>query len=299
MTNTIRKPMLAAPVRPEKGESLDQLTYPLVASGKYDGIRCVIHDGTPLSRSLKEIPNRHINTLLTDRRLANLDGELMTGGHGDPFDTGPIMRREGNPDFTYYVFDDFTQPHTAYIRRITAYRQRIAELDLPWLVAVRTQIVRCREELNDFTDQCLLDGLEGSMVRNPAGAYKFGRATFKEQLLTKIKPMEDAEGTISGFEEEMENTNEKTTNELGRGKRSSHQSGMIPKGTLGKLVLNTAEFGEIRIAGFTDAFAKEVWNNRPAFLGKLATYRFQRIGMKDKPRIAVFKGIRHPHDISA
>jgi DNA ligase-1 len=293
------KPMLAAPIRPEKGESIDLLQFPLIASGKYDGIRCVVLDGLPKSRSLKPIPNRHITKLLSDPRLTGLDGELMTGGHGQPFETGDIMRADGTPDFTFYVFDDFTKPSDPYLRRIMSYTQRVAALqeEMPWLVPVGTRTVRSRAELDDFTTLCLEQGLEGSMVRKTAGAYKHGRATFKEQLLTKIKPMEDAEGTITGFEEEMENTNAKTVNELGRGKRSSHQAGMKPKGTLGKLVLETEEFGEIRIAGFTAAFAQEVWNNRPAFLGKLATYRFQRIGMKDKPRIAVFKSIRHPNDL--
>lgn len=296
----IRKPMLAAPVRPEKGETLDLLTYPLIASGKYDGIRCVNHDGVPLSRSLKTIPNRHITKLLTDKRLMNLDGELMTGGNGQPFETGDIMRGEGTPAFTYYVFDDFTNPLTAYTRRIRAYRERVSALseEMPWMVAVKTQVVESRADLDAFTTLCLEKGLEGSMVRVPTGCYKFGRATFREQLLTKVKPMEDAEGIIIGFEEEMENTNEKKVNELGRGKRSSHKAGMVPKGTLGKLVLMTEEFGEIRIAGFTDAKAQEIWNNRPAYLGQIATFRFQRIGMKDKPRIAVFKTLRHPDDIS-
>lgn len=296
----IRKPMLAASVRPEKGESLDQLSYPLIASGKYDGIRCVNHDGEPYSRSLKQIPNRHITKLLTDKRLMNLDGELMTGGNGQPFETGDIMRGSGTPDFTYYIFDDFTNPLTAYTRRVRSYRERVHALsdEMPWLVAVQTQVVESREDLDAFTTQCLEAGLEGSMVRVATGCYKFGRSTFKEQLLTKVKPMEDAEGVIIGFEEEMENTNEKKINELGRGKRSSHKAGMVPKGTLGKLVLMTEEFGEIRIAGFTDAKAQEIWNNRPAFLGQIATFRFQRIGMKDKPRIAVWKSIRHADDMS-
>jgi DNA ligase-1 len=260
----------------------------------------VNHDGEPKSRSLKRIPNRHITTCLSDKRLANLDGELMTGGAGEPFDTGPIMREHGIPDFTYYVFDDFTNPLSPYTRRIRAYRQRVAELadEMPWLVAVQTTVIESANDLSLYVERCLADGLEGAIVRLPIGPYKFGRATFKEQFMNKIKPMEDAEGVIIGFEEEMANTNQRVTNELGRSKRSSHKAGKVPKGTLGKLVLRTEEFGDVKVAGFTDAKAKEIWDNRPAFLGLLATYRFQRIGMKDKPRIAVFKGIRHPDDTS-
>lgn len=293
--------MLAAPIRPEKGESLSLLQYPLIASGKYDGIRCVNHDGVPLSRSLKTIPNRHITRLLTDKRLINLDGELMTGGNGQPFETGDIMRGEGTPDFKYFVFDDFTNPLIAYTRRIRAYRERVAELtaEMPWLIAVKTQVVECEADLAAFTELCLAEGLEGAMVRSATGGYKFGRATFKEMLLTKVKPMEDQEAKVIGFEEQMENTNEKTVNELGRGKRSSHKAGKVEKGTLGALILTNEEFGEFRCGtGMDDALRLKIWNDQAAHLGKLVTFRFQRIGMKDKPRCPAFKGFRHADDIS-
>lgn len=293
------KPMLAASVREDKGQSLEDIQYPVIASGKYDGIRSVNPNGIPKSRTLKPIPNRYVTKCLTHPGLIGLDGELMTGGEGEPFNTGPIMREDGKPDFTYYVFDDFTEPLAPYVERIESYEARVKRLrkEIPQLVAVETKIIRCYEELSDFTAHCLSIGLEGSMVRTPSGPYKFGRSTFKEGWLIKVKPMEDGEGKVIGFEEEMENTNEKTTNELGRSKRSSHKAGKVPKGTLGKLILMTKEFGEVRVAGFTDALAKHIWQNRPKYLGAIVTYRFQRVGMKDKPRIPVFKGFRHIHDL--
>jgi DNA ligase-1 len=298
----IRKPMLAASVRKDKGESLSQITFPQIASGKYDGIRCVNHDGVPLSRSLKPIPNRHITSLLTDKRLVNLDGELMTGGNGQPFDTGPIMRGEGQPDFRFYVFDDFTNPINPYVHRVRAYRERVTELasEMPWLIAVKTQVVESEADLAAFTELCLAEGLEGAMIRSANGCYKFGRSTFKEQLLTKVKPMEDAEATVVGFEEQMENTNERKINELGRSKRSSHKSGKVSKLTLGALILHNEEFGEFRCGtGMDDALRLKIWNDMPTYFGETVTFRFQRIGMKDKPRIPSFKTFRHDNDMSS
>ncbi len=43
------KPMLSASLRKDKGESLDDLVYPLVASPKIDGIRCLITNGEAVS----------------------------------------------------------------------------------------------------------------------------------------------------------------------------------------------------------------------------------------------------------
>lgn len=48
-------PMLATAV-----ENLDVLKYPVLVSPKLDGIRCLIIDGVAMSRSLKPIPNKHV-----------------------------------------------------------------------------------------------------------------------------------------------------------------------------------------------------------------------------------------------
>ena len=50
------KPMLL----PRETPDLDKLQYPIIASAKLDGIRCLIKDGVALSRTLKPIPNKSI-----------------------------------------------------------------------------------------------------------------------------------------------------------------------------------------------------------------------------------------------
>ena len=116
--------------------------------------------------------------------------------------------------------------------------------------------------------------------------------------MIKVKPMEDAEARIIGFEEQEENTNEKQTNELGRSKRSSCKAGKVGKGTLGSLIVTNTEFGDFNVGtGMDDALRQKIWDNREAYLGKIITFRFQRIGTKDKPRIPAFKGLRHKDDL--
>jgi DNA ligase-1 len=295
------KPMLAAPIRPEKGESLAGLRFPVIASPKIDGIRCLVIDEVPHSRSLKPIPNRHVAGLLRNSLLNCLDGELLIGD-GSDFQsvTSGIMSRDGEPDFTYHVFDHFASPNDPYEKRIGELHGVVsaAMRRLPFVRLVRTEFIRDLTELEDFTEKCLSEGYEGAMVRNPLGPYKFGRATFKEGYLTKVKPFEDDEATVVGFEEQLENRNESTTNELGRTARSSHQANLFPKGTLGALVLNHPAFGEFNIGtGFDSALRQKVWNNRSAYLGKQVKFRYQTAGMKDKPRIPSFKGFRHTDDL--
>lgn len=65
------KPMLG------KDADFNKLRFPLLASPKLDGVRAIIINGVVMSRSLKPIPNKHIQTLFADCEY--LDGELIVG----------------------------------------------------------------------------------------------------------------------------------------------------------------------------------------------------------------------------
>jgi DNA ligase-1 len=49
------------------------LKFPLLASAKIDGVRALVKDGKVLSRSLKPIPNRHVQEMFGS--LEGADGE--------------------------------------------------------------------------------------------------------------------------------------------------------------------------------------------------------------------------------
>ena len=78
------KPMLA-----ETCEDADRaaLPFPLYATPKIDGLRCLVIDGVATSRSLKPIPNRFVQSVLGTHLLDGLDGELVVG-----LDTGAFER---------------------------------------------------------------------------------------------------------------------------------------------------------------------------------------------------------------
>ena len=99
------KPMLAA-----KLEDPSRLKFPVLVTPKIDGIRCVITDEGPRTRSLKEIPNRHIMHQLSTLPKW-LDGELTVGDKF--FDcTSGIMSEDGRPDFKFWIFDTVSPQHT-------------------------------------------------------------------------------------------------------------------------------------------------------------------------------------------
>jgi len=278
------KPMLAAAV-----EDVATLRYPLVATPKIDGIRCVIWEGRVLARSLKPIPNVFVRESLAGAP-EGLDGELIVGATFQSTTSG-VMSHTGNPDFTFWVFDLISDlPYEARLAALDALPLPARVERVPWVW------VRSPEELLAYEAQCLDLGFEGVCLRTPKSPYKFGRSTLREGYLLKLKRFEDAEAVVVGFEEQMRNENALQVNELGYAKRSSAQEGLVGKGTLGKLVV---EKDGVRFGigtGFTDAQRAEVWANRGKYLGAIVRYKSQPYGVKDAPRLPVFLGWRDPKD---
>ena len=63
------KPMLAAP------SDGNDLKYPIMVSPKLDGVRAIIIDGVVMSRSLKPIPNKYVQSLFGLEKFNGFDGE--------------------------------------------------------------------------------------------------------------------------------------------------------------------------------------------------------------------------------
>jgi DNA ligase-1 len=127
----------------------------------------------------------------------------------------------------------------------------------------------------------------------------------REGYLLKRKPFKDSEAIIVGFEEQMENANEAEQDAFGRTKRSKHLEGMIPKDTLGKFLVREIgetpwldrEFAIGTGEGLTQDLRKEIWDNQSKYLGKIVTYKYQPHGIKDLPRLPIWKGFRDKRDL--
>lgn len=298
------KPMLAATI-----DDVAKLKFPLLASPKLDGIRCLIIDGVPHSRNLKPIQNLYIRSML--HGLGGLDGELIVGDPkaDDCFNrsTSGVMSRDGEPKFQFYVFDvwDHT-PGLQFEDRLKLAKTSLATGDgkpHPFCRHVTHKKVKSAEELLAYETQMLLAGFEGVMVRDPTGPYKEGRATLREGYLSKLKRFADGEAEIIGFVEQQRNDNEKTEDELGRAKRSSAKAGKVGKGTLGALEVRDIDSGvEFEIGtGFDDALRQQIWDTRfngpmSSWLNRVIKYKHQPVGAVDKPRFPVYLGVRDLRD---
>jgi DNA ligase-1 len=289
------KPMLASPV---KGD----ITFPVLASPKIDGIRCLIIGGVAVSRSLKPIRNPHVQAMIGHGKWDGLDGELVVGSPTDPNcmqnTTHGVMSGSGEPDFKFHVFDDFTNQTHGFGQRLYDAHIRIRSHDV-FLAKVAHRNVADQDELDEYEAACLEEGYEGVMVRSLDGPYKQGRATAKQGYLLKVKRFVDSEAVITGIEELMRNENEAKKNLLGRTERSTAKDGLVGGGVLGNLVVRDLETDiEFRIGtGFTAAQREEFWSQD--LTGRIVTYKhFANAGVKDAPRFPVFKAFRDPEDMS-
>ena len=293
------KPLLAVQCE------LDQLKYPLYASPKLDGVRGVVIDGVLHSRSLKTFPNAFVQERFSRREYSGLDGELILGSPTakDVFrvTSGACQRHAGEPDMKFYVFDRFDHlgGFEDRFHSIPGLVDEHHDGGLPNVVYVEQMLVHTENSLLEYEGQCLAEGYEGLILRSPGGHYKFGRSTLKEGIMLKLKRFTDGEAEILEVIEEMENTNEKVTNELGRSKRSSHAIGMVPKGVAGGFRVRDIISGVVFDVGtgLTDADSAFFWANRSEAVGKILKYKSFEVGIKDKPRFPVFLGLRERWDL--
>jgi DNA ligase-1 len=288
------RPLLAA-----KAEisSID-FTEGVLISRKLDGIRVLGMSGKAMTRSMKELPNRYIQSVFASGVYDGLDGEIIVGPPNatDVFrvTNSAVMSRDGEPDFTYHVFDRWDMPQHGFQDRYNG----LHELNLNRVRVVPHITVHDLTGLDEMEAQWLAEGYEGVMGRSLTGGYKQGRSTMNEGILWKLKRFADHEYEVIGFEELMHNDNEATINELGHTQRSSHMENKRGGGVLGALVLRHPEAGVFRCGtGFTAADRAEIWANRNSYLGRMAKIKHFEIGVKDLPRFPVWLGFRAEEDM--
>lgn len=282
------KPMLAVKA------NMKRITYPVLATPKLDGIRCLIVKGEAVSRTLKPIPNDFIRYSL--RGLPSFDGELMLHGNHDYNEIqSAVMNRKGEPDFHYKVFDYWDSP-LGYESRLNLVTTATSH---PRVFPILP--IECRDEafLLSYLARTLEWGMEGVMIRQPDSPYKFGRSTVKEGFLLKIKKFQDDEGPLVRVVEKMNNVNPMTRDATGKAIRSSHRKGKVKAGTAGKVVIL---WGGMDVSlgfgpGFNDKEKYALWKARHLFKGKIVKFSYQGVSKNGMPRFPKMLGFRHGQDL--
>lgn len=288
-------------------DEVSSLRYPLLASPKLDGIRATVQNGVVLSRNLKPIRNRHVQSLFGNKKYEGLDGELIVGPPGAPDcflrTSSGVMSAEGEPDVMFYVFDVYGANQAAGFYTRMEYLSGQVEAYSNVSIVGQMQVDNAKELLA-YESRILDLGYEGVMLRSLDGLYKQGRSTLKEGWLLKLKVFEYDDAEILEFIEGQTNTNEDVRDALGHAKRSTKQSGMIASGTL----------GGFRVRGLTGPFKgkefhvgagklsakdrKGLWDMyvaggravRPGHTLSPISYKYFPRGSKDLPRFPLYHG---------
>lgn len=267
------KPMLAVKA------SISDIKKGMMVSPKIDGVRVTNVNGVLRTRNGKPIANRYIQQLLSVPELAGFDGEI-TIGEPNAHDVcrktvSALSSIDGEPDFTWHIFDDVTNPQDGFSTRYMNARLRIAALNYHYVVVIMMFPVLAMYTPAVLEQQFLKEGYEGIVARALHGQYKYGRSTLKEGGMLKVKRFDDGEAVIIKCVE------------------LRHQDGSNSN-TLGAFVcLDTDTNCQFNIGtGFDNEQRISFWQQKDQLIGQLVNYRFFSSGQKDAPRFPVFHAIR-------
>lgn len=289
------KPMKA----PNQTVDIKTVKYPLLASYKIDGIRCLFKDGKMYTSALKQFANIQLwnrfkdLAKITTKKDAIFDGELFT--HDITFnELSGVCRqldKELPTNLDFYCFDaihnkEFIQSFQTRITLLSA-----TGIDyLPHIQIVEQWSVFSPDEVNNLYKNALAWGCDGLILRDPNGKYKCGRGTIKEGLIYKMKPFETFDSKIIGLIQstEVRKDAEKTINELGRSVTSKKKDDRILiKKAAAFVVLYKGKELKVTIA-MTDEEKKDVWINKQNYVGRWIEYKGMLVGSKDLPRHPTF-----------
>jgi DNA ligase-1 len=299
----------------------EQLKYPLLASPKLDGIRCVVKRPVmadissdleigedtlapyaALSRSLISLPSRQVQSLFSD--FQEMDGELIVGNETDHDvynRTQSYVMSDNKPadDLKFRVFDcaDENIADEPFIARLEYARDQIRYFNnvSKHARAELVEHVLCHNKADviSYEEWALEEGYEGVMLRAPNGRYKHNKGTFKEGLIYKLKREQDDEFAIIGFKEAYTNVNELLVDEKGYAKRSTTAAGLVPSDTLGKFVVLYNDIPiDVAPGVAKHPQRKYIWDHQEEFLGRIITVRHFTKGAKDLLRFPRFIGFK-------
>lgn len=289
---------------------LDKIKSTMWVLPKIDGVRALHINGAFQSRTLKPFPNTHLMAF-DWHLLAGLDGELVIGSptsgsscrdttSGTSTINGPRAQ-----DFTWHLFDyiDPKERSAPYAVRYEIARSRVEMLrDVAdfGLSLVPYQVATSVEDILRLHAEYVGQGYEGSILRDPLGLYKSGRATVSEGAFFRLKDFIEEEARVLEVIEGETNNNVATINKLGYTERSSHKVNKVGNGMVGSLrCVDLKANQEITVSAgrLTHDERKYFFENPSQITGKIIKYRTMAYGKKDLPRFPTFQCFRASFDL--
>lgn len=284
------KPLLAASDSPTSNPLYFQnLRFPLFGSPKCDGIRGLVLDDV-MTKEMMKVPSLQAQMKFRSFRFA--DGELHVGKPNREEQINlcqtHIMSANKPADINFSIFDscDPSNRNLPYYRRLELIESEVARAGRSDVKVLEQVLLENLEDLLELEQKYLEDGWEGMMLRDPMGFYKWGRSTYNEGILLKLKRFDDDEALIIDIIEGNVNTNALKTDNLGYAKRSKAKSGLKKAGIVGKFIVDWK--GKPTTIG-TGRFKKDqleyIWNHREEYIGKeFLKFEFFRYGSKNTER---------------
>lgn len=303
---SMKQVLLAPSEMPTPEEHQAAGRFPLLASHKLDGNRCLIYKGKLLSRTMKPQPNENLPGYLAgiceySKKFAWVfDGELYS--HERPFsELQSILRSKDKPipgDVNYHCFDGFPEPSWDDISGF-GFEDRLEELKQRWTYSPITwanfQFVPEFKVsnvliLNTLYESSIREGYEGLILRDPSGMYRHGRATVKQGIIFKMKAFDTLDAVVVGYEQQVEvnGTAVRATNEMGRTARTHKAGDHHPVNCMGSLQVRDEKGRAFSIGwgkGWDYAKRTELWNQRDSLVGRWVEVRHMVAGEKDLPRM--------------
>lgn len=197
-------------VEKEKGAII--MNFPCLIQPKINGVRCTaqLKDGRVvlLSKEGLEYKIPHINSALEKYSFIFnediiLDGELYIPGEALQVITSAVKKHNlDTPRIEYHVFD-LAIKDIECKARIQRLKELIFPLSIFGIIYVKTFVIYDDKQVQQGTDKYILEGYEGSILRDIYGMYQFGK---RPQCITKLKRLIDEEFTIVGVKSQEVNS---------------------------------------------------------------------------------------------
>jgi len=250
---------------PSKLAEITNVNYPALVQPKYDGFRATyIPEVGFVSRTGKPFRNKYLDEYFSSLETSHvvLDGELYVAGV-DFSTTQSVLTTEDCRivcKLQFRVFDavpledwESRSCDLPYASRLTLLRKVVNSIaDYSKVLDVPTDTVNSSSELIKLYKEFLTSGLEGAMIKDEDGLYKWGRVGV-DRRVQKLKPMKTGDFVVSGIFE-------------GKGKHV---------GMAGGIIMDITDDITVRAGtGFTDKDRQEIFQNQSLYIGRTAEIKY-------------------------